>query len=381
MKNGILLSLCFSSYCSFAQNVGIGTASPQATLDVRGNMRTGGLSKFISFDSVSGKISWNNANLFVPTAQYLMQHSASAEGLYYGNNKLLYRGITDTAFYTDWQNGGGYFKGSLGIGTTLPGAKLHVVSGLSGYTGGNFPGITLEGNGNTYLNIITPNGNESSVLFGRAADAAHGGIVYNNTGTPNGLQFRTAGNINRMVVSGTGNVGIGNLAPVEKLEVSGNVKANAFNYATPKVCYYTLSGVDFNPEVSTDTAVKSMGLGEVHLNTNVAGKGLLAPLHLPHGAVLQSLTVYLTDFSPANLTVLVMRKSMTGNVFADNLGNITSSGSAGEGSYTSPISFIAANVDNVSYVYYVAARVYGTLPWVALYLRSVVIQYTLSTTQ
>jgi len=187
MKCFVLVPAITFSISAAAQNVGIGTSSPQATLDVRGNQRTGGLSKYMTYDSVSGKIIWNNSNLFVPASQYLMQHSASAEGLYYGNNKLLYRGINDTAFYTDWMSGNGYFKGNVGIGITNPGAKLHVVSGPSGYSGGYFPGIALEGSGNTYLNIITPNNNESSVLFGKASDGASGGIVYNNSAALNRL--------------------------------------------------------------------------------------------------------------------------------------------------------------------------------------------------
>lgn len=98
---------------------------------------------------------------------------------------------------------------NVGIGTTNPGAKLHIVNGPSGYTSGFFPGIVLEGSGNTYFNILTPDGNESSILFGRPTNAASGGIVYNSAATPNGLQFRTNGNSTKMVLDQNGNVGIG----------------------------------------------------------------------------------------------------------------------------------------------------------------------------
>ena len=96
-------------------------------------------------------------------------------------------------------------NGNTGIGTVSPGARLHVVSGSSGYTGGNFPGITLEGSGNTYFNLLSPNNNETAVLFGKASDAAAGGIVYNNTANLNSLDFRTNGNITRMLIYSNGN--------------------------------------------------------------------------------------------------------------------------------------------------------------------------------
>jgi hypothetical protein len=102
---------------------------------------------------------------------------------------------------------------NVGIGTNTPGATLHVVSGPSGYAGGYFPGAILEGSGNTYFNFLTPAASEAGFLFGRPGDAAHGGIVYNNTGTPNGLQFRTGGNLTRMVINPEGKVGIGTTAP------------------------------------------------------------------------------------------------------------------------------------------------------------------------
>jgi hypothetical protein len=54
-----LFFLCVLSLPVFinAQNVGINTNSPQATLDVRGNQRFGGASQYLSYDSLSGKAS------------------------------------------------------------------------------------------------------------------------------------------------------------------------------------------------------------------------------------------------------------------------------------------------------------------------------------
>ncbi len=102
---------------------------------------------------------------------------------------------------------------NVGIGTTNPGTKLHILYGPSGYSSGYFPGAVIEGNNNTYLNFLTPDGSESAVLFGKASNAASGGIVYNNGLNLNGLQFRTNGNNTRMVIANTGNVGIGTISP------------------------------------------------------------------------------------------------------------------------------------------------------------------------
>jgi hypothetical protein len=133
MKN-IFIILVLSSLTvmrSFAQNVGINTTTPQATLDIRGGQRLGGSSHYTSYDSVSGKIVWNNSNLFVSSPQYLMRHSASAEGLYYGNSQLQYVGSLGTpVFYTNWQTGNGFFSGKLGIGNETPNAPLSFANDL-----------------------------------------------------------------------------------------------------------------------------------------------------------------------------------------------------------------------------------------------------------
>ena len=102
---------------------------------------------------------------------------------------------------------------NIGIGTITPQSRLHIVDGSSGYAGGFFPGFTFEGSSNRYVNLIVPASNETGVLFGNTPTASHGGIIYNNVGTPSGLQFRTNGNNTRMVINSNGNVGIGTTSP------------------------------------------------------------------------------------------------------------------------------------------------------------------------
>ncbi len=147
-KKLFILILLTSSFIVNAQNVGIGTSMPQATLDVKGNQRFGGINHYTTYDSVSGKIEWKNSNLYVPVSQYLMQHSAAADGLYYNNSggingQLEYRNaLGNPVFYTNFLNGNGYFKSRLGISTVNPLAGLHVAdSSVLFSAAGDIPGI------------------------------------------------------------------------------------------------------------------------------------------------------------------------------------------------------------------------------------------------
>jgi hypothetical protein len=97
-------------------------------------------------------------------------------------------------------------NGLVGIGVSSPGARLHVKDGASGFASSYFPGMILEGSSNRYFNLLTPDGSENGILFGKASDASSGGVIYNNSADLNGLQFRTNGNLTRMVIDAAGNV-------------------------------------------------------------------------------------------------------------------------------------------------------------------------------
>ena len=135
MKKWMLLSVIITSYTLCAQNIGIGTNTPQATLDVKGNQRIGGVSNYMTFDSASAKIEWKNAYIYAPGSQALMKHSAAADGLFYNNigggGKIEYRNATgNPVFYTSFVSGDGYFSNRLGIGNLTPQFPLSFSQGL-----------------------------------------------------------------------------------------------------------------------------------------------------------------------------------------------------------------------------------------------------------
>ncbi|GDX98139.1 hypothetical protein LBMAG48_05430 [Phycisphaerae bacterium] len=95
--------------------------------------------------------------------------------------------------------------------------------GSNAYAPGS--GIILNSSASSYLNLLAPNNAETGVLFGKpAGGAANAGIVHNNTGTLDGLQFRTGGNNTRMILNAAGRMGVGNTDPQELVDVSGRLQ-------------------------------------------------------------------------------------------------------------------------------------------------------------
>jgi hypothetical protein len=277
------------------------------------------------------------------------------------------------------------YSQNTGIGITTPRALLHVYSGPSGNFF-PFSPLVVEGSNNSYINILTPDANESGVIFGNTSDAASGGIIYNNFADFNGLQFRTNGNFTRMVVTSTGNVGINFFNPTERLQVGGNVSANSYKYATPKTMYHSIPGAAFRGERSQDTTYVSLGYGSAGMFSLVPGRRLIAPVQLPHNAVMVSMRAYISDNSSTeDLDVTLYRKTITSVFFPDNIGTLNSAGSGGGATLysTSIVGFGGYNVvNNLNYTYYVSIGIHGSTGlWVSnMDTLVVIIEYTLSET-
>jgi hypothetical protein len=125
---------------------------------------------------------------------------------------------------------------NVGIGTSSPSFKLHVVnSGSSGGTANPGSTIVMEKNVSTYFQILTPDANENGILFGTASNSANGCIIFNNSSTPNGLQLRTGGNVTRIRINSNGRVEIGNTSPSFRLQL------NVDSAAKPSTSTWTIS--------------------------------------------------------------------------------------------------------------------------------------------
>jgi hypothetical protein len=203
-------------------NLGIGTTSPTSVLDIKNDTTNTYTLRFkASDDGHMGGVyqdGGNNAEL------YLANGSST--------NTILINSSGDSYF-----NGG-----NVGIGTNSPNYKLEVYDGDIGATNLYLKSITnsnvrLQGvtsgdldiyNNLTHRAKFSSTGDfwlygNNNIKFSATGDATIGN--YAGTGT---LSFRTAA-VQRVFIDSSGNVGIGNSSPAEKLDVSGKIEAdNAF---------------------------------------------------------------------------------------------------------------------------------------------------------
>ena len=186
-------------------NVGIGTTSPVNKLDVAGNLSATSI-KIGSSASGEGIMRYNGGSgngIGIVTGSI----SSSSIGLFVdhsANNR------------------------NVGIGTTSPTAKLHVLTG----SGNTYPTASTNANllilenkntaGHSGLTIFSDNGATGNIYFGDEQSNQVVGISCDNTGGNTDLFFTTNGSNERMRIDGTGNLGIGTSSPSQRVHIVGS---------------------------------------------------------------------------------------------------------------------------------------------------------------
>lgn len=118
-----------------------------------------------------------------------------------------------------------YFAGNVGIGTNAPYKTLHVRAAASGATSTtSLAHLVVEFNGNTGLNILTPNTASGYITFGDPENASVGRIQYEHTA--NYMAMFTNGT-ERMRLDSSGNLGIGTASPGARLDITSSAAFTA----------------------------------------------------------------------------------------------------------------------------------------------------------
>jgi hypothetical protein len=221
-------------------NVGIGTDDPGERLSVDGIIEStiggfkfpdgsiqteaGGASS--SLGSPDGSqtnvlVVDNNGNIGIgtssPTAELEVNGTVAASGFSSTTPFIIYAPLGTERMRVD------DLTGNVGIGTPDPVGDLHVHTpgaGIIPHWSGR-DNIIVEGAGTTGISILTGNGSAASLVFGSPADSNH---AYIETRQSSGKMAIKAGGIVTMTLD-NGKVGIGTPSPAAKLEVNGDVIA------------------------------------------------------------------------------------------------------------------------------------------------------------
>jgi len=219
-------------------NVGIGTTAPTQTLHLE---RTG--ANFINFTE-SGT---HRGMIGISTGAY--------SGLVEANdNDFIIRGGNSIIFGDD----AGYEKmrimnGNVGIGTTAPGAKLHVSGGTVLLD--NPYSLQTKDDAGTVQNVLGTASDGTVELNGfhgtSMMKGVNGATYIYGSGSPTTLG---------MTVNTSGNVGIGTANPADKLEAVGTIRASVGSGSSAFKIYNTDVGKWWSFYPSTNGSATDLGL-------------------------------------------------------------------------------------------------------------------------
>jgi hypothetical protein len=198
-----------------AGNVGIGTTNPSYRLSVYTSTDYGNNSEYA------------NAIIGLGNAAYPVSIRSYRYGGSYLNGLDLYYndGTSKLGLRLD-------SSGNVGIGTTSPAAKLEVVGDAKFGGTSNYNSITINNNSNTGGGgiLLQRNGVNNAYIgaLGWYQGTSNSGAVIGTDNSSYPIVFYT--NVERMRITGGGNVGIGTDSPSQNLHVTGNVRVTGAYY-------------------------------------------------------------------------------------------------------------------------------------------------------
>ena len=226
-----------------AGNMGIGTTSPVGKLDVQG-----GRSYFAAGSEQYGlgvKYSTSGGAVFFGATSNSATPDAAISNAGGGTLMTL-------------QNGG-----NVGLGTTSPSMKLHVLDTVGAGTQ-TLQGLRLEGNSSTYYDI------------GRDASGGSSTAYLKFWGSQSGSNGYVFAGVDRefLRITNTGNVGIGTTNPGQKLSVVGTVESTSGGFKFPDGSLQSVAGFgNLVTRTSVGTSTWTVPAGVTRVKVTVVGGG------------------------------------------------------------------------------------------------------------
>jgi hypothetical protein len=234
-------------------NVGIGTTGPIEKLDVRGGVFIGNVASGINYDGMI--LDYNTST----------REARLAVGATSGGSSFFT--FTTSNAGTEGERMRITSAGNVGIGTTSPGVPLDVIGDIRGGSS------TVAGD----YSVILRSGTTDSAIFRRYSS---GGLteIRNTNGAiqlaseTSGIVFQT-NNTERMRITTTGNVGIGNTTPITPLHVTGATVTTGVVYKN-------------QPAQTVESAAATLTIAEL-LTGIIQYTGALATLTMPTGTAIE----------------------------------------------------------------------------------------------
>ena len=184
-------------------SVGIGSATPSEKLHIQGgNVLINGAAPYLSIKTTqTGTPDWKIYNSYNSVGDFAIVGGSSV------TNKFNIQP-----------------NGQVGIGTNAPKGALHLRGSNSGVADNLKDGTLIVEQGSApSIQILSANSQTQTLEFGDPEDNDAGRVSYSHP--TDDMKMFTAG-VERMIISGSGNVGIGVSAPAVKLHVDGFARFN-----------------------------------------------------------------------------------------------------------------------------------------------------------
>ena len=222
-------------------NVGIGTTGPGAKLEVAGSVGIGAQVSNTHTLSVLGNARVGDGTTMFsvePATGYFELTTAGTKDSYF-NTALWSNYFTQTGYSTDNY---GYLRvltagapgdlvlnpsgGNIGIGTTSPDTKLHIVDGNGTVQATGGAQLIVQNNDDAsddaIMSLLAGVSGLSKINFGDSNDVDVGRLWYDHSDNYFHFGYGSEEQVSIDIV--TGNVGIGTTGPSSKLEIAGSLK-------------------------------------------------------------------------------------------------------------------------------------------------------------